>query len=90
MRGEDLLRDIEYINDDLIEEAMEDKNSTESNNTNYSTTKALSGGEFSSRSPALCASTPQNVCPSCGSFCWPQPCSAVSAGFSSVTRAALY
>ena len=34
MRGEDLLRDIGYINDDLIEEAMEDKNSTESNNTN--------------------------------------------------------
>ena len=45
MRGEDLLRDIEYINDDLIEEAMEDKNSTESNNTNYSITKVLSGGE---------------------------------------------
>ena len=45
MRGEDLLRDIEYINDDLIEEAMEDKNSTESNNTNYSIAKALSGGE---------------------------------------------
>ena len=45
MRGEDLLRDFEYINDDLIEEAMEDKNSTESNNTNYSIAKALSGGE---------------------------------------------
>lgn len=45
MRGEDLLRNIGYISDDLIEEAMEDKNSTENSNTIYSITKVLSSEE---------------------------------------------